>query len=108
WSSACTSLSANACTSSWPTWPPAPVIRTFMASTGRGAQRLPPPAVRPIPLDRVPERLVEGTHALPAELGDLVDIDGVAAVVAEPVLHVLDHLLAGPEARQQLVDQHAV
>ena len=42
------------------------------------------------------------------ERGDLGDVDRVAAVVAEAVVDVLDHRLAGAEQREELVGELAV
>src|SRR5215211_4078536 len=55
------------------------------------ADRRPPPLVVAVPLDRPLEPLIEADLRLPAELrAQLVARQGVAAVVAGAVAHVLD------------------
>ncbi len=71
-------------------------------------ERPPPPLVVAVPGDRLLERLVERTLLPPPEVGDLGDVDRVAAVVAEPVLDVVDAALVLAEQRQELVDERAV
>src|SRR5690606_16712452 len=122
WSRSATSRSAwvaattsSPCAAQWacrsrPSWPPAPVTRTFTAPSQPGPllERAPPPLVVAVPLDRRQERLVEGVLLAPAEGGHLVDVHRVAAVVAGAVGHVVDALLPHPEDLEQLVDEDAV
>src|SRR5205823_4749907 len=109
WSAAITSSPhrSHSSTSSRPTWPPAPVTKILIGSSWM-LQRSPPPLVAPVPVHGLLECFVERAPLPPTQLGDLGDVDGVAPIVTEAVLHVLDHLFPHVEEGEQLVDEQAV
>src|SRR5437899_9508490 len=103
---ATTSCPWRAATRSWPSWPPPPVIRIRMCSPG--LQRLPPPPVLPVPLDRRRQRLVEVVGRGPSQTTHLGDVERVAPVVPEPVGDVLDHRVVLPQQSEDLLGEDAV
>src|SRR3954454_20354122 len=97
--------------SSQPTWPLRPNRRIFTGGSGglrvllgdpvavrTALDALHPVAVRQVPLHGLADAGLESLGGTPAQLAlDLVRIDGVAAVVARPILHERDELrVAGP------------
>src|SRR4051794_25173701 len=68
----------------------AAVLALVVLAILAGADRLPPPGVVAVPVDRLLEALGEAPRRLPAELADLRARERVAAVVPGPVGHVLD------------------
>src|SRR5689334_25293604 len=72
--------------------------------------RLPPPAVRKIPGDRLPQTALEGLAGYPGQLPpDLRDVHGISPVVAGPVRDKFDQLLARPmlRTRDHFIEQPA-
>src|SRR5439155_18808316 len=70
-----------------------------------GPQRLPPPAVRPVPFDRCGERRLERPARMPPERAHLRRVDGLAPVVSGPVGHVRDERLRLPTQPQDAAGQ---
>src|SRR5947209_15752005 len=68
-----------------PSCPAPPVINTRTGLAFPGAQRLPPPSVGAIPLDRLRQRVVEGPPRHPSERLRPLGIHRVPAVVAGAV-----------------------
>src|SRR5215212_12170814 len=68
----------------------AAVLTLVVLAVVAGADRLPPPGVLAVPLDRLVEALGEVHLRLPAERLQLLRGERVAAIVAGPVGHVLD------------------
>src|SRR5262245_6014099 len=68
------------------------------------ADRLPPPGVVAIPLDYRSQSLLEPDLGHPAEIGRFLRGERVAAVVAQPVLDVLDQRLVATGELQDLVN----
>src|SRR6185312_9961453 len=76
------------------------VIRAIVAR----ADRLPPPRVVAVPVDRALQAVGEAHLRLPAEGADLLGAQGVAAVVAGAVGDVLDELVAGARVLEDPLD----
>src|SRR5680860_1360583 len=76
--------------------------------SGPCAERFPPGAVIAVPGDRGLEGLAEVALRLPAERLDLGRVDGVAPVVTEAVLHVVDHGLVVAGHLEDRVGEEAV
>ena len=70
-----------------------------------GLHRAPPGLVVAVPGDGLGQALVEVVGGGPAELADPAGVQRVAPVVAWPVGHELDHVLAGAERGQDAAGQ---
>src|SRR3954471_18101651 len=68
----------------------APVPALVVLAVLARADRLPPPLVLAVPLDRLRQPLGEAPRGLPAELPDLRRGQRIAPIVARAVRHVLD------------------
>ena len=73
----------------------AAVMALVVLAVRARADRLPPPGVVAVPLDRAREPVVEPRPRPPAQAGELVGGERVAAVVAGPVGHVFDQRFVG-------------
>src|SRR3954452_1275457 len=81
-----------------------PVLALVVGAVVARADRLPPPLVVAVPVDRAPQAVGEAHLRLPAEGADLLGAQRVAAVVAGAVGDVLDELLAGARELEDPLD----
>src|SRR4051812_1672171 len=80
------------------------VVALVVITIRARADRLPPPGVVPVPIDRPLQTLLEPHLSLPAQRAEPVRGQRVAPVVTRPIGHVLDQRLVAPCQREDPLD----